>query len=225
MNDMPNIAGVAALIGERARAAVLSTLLVDRVQTATELASVAGVTKQTVSSHLAKLVDGGLVAVDCQGRNRYFRLADQDVAQLLASLTGVAMRTGAVGGHAREGDQALSKARVCYGHLAGEMAVVAYEGLLKKRVFDVSEAGLTLTRKGEAWFYNIGVDVDQARRQRRALCCACRDWGERQHHLGGALGTALLDGLLARKWARRTRDSRVVSFTPSGEQAFVKLWR
>jgi DNA-binding transcriptional ArsR family regulator len=121
MKDGASIVGIAALIGDHARAEVLTALMADRALTATELAGIAGVTKQTISAHLAKLVDAGLVAVDSQGRHRYFRLADRDVAHLLESLMGVAFRTGALRARASPREPALRKARVCYDHLAGEV--------------------------------------------------------------------------------------------------------
>jgi DNA-binding transcriptional ArsR family regulator len=133
MKDGPNIVGIAALIGDHARAAVLTVLLADRALTATELAAVAGVTKQTISAHLSKLADAGLVEVEAQGRHRYFRLADQDVAHLLESLMGVAFRTGAVRTIASPREPALRRARVCYDHLAGEIGVGIYENLLRQR--------------------------------------------------------------------------------------------
>src|SRR5439155_25458225 len=130
MKDGPSIARVAALIGDHARADVLTALMADRALTATELAHVAGVTRATISAHLAKLVDARLLAMDTQGRHRYFRLADHDVAALLESLMGVAFRTGAVRARSSPREPALRRARVCYDHLAGELGVVAYDGLV-----------------------------------------------------------------------------------------------
>jgi DNA-binding transcriptional ArsR family regulator len=131
MKDGPNIARIASLIGDSARADVLTALMTDRALTATELAEIAGVTKQTMSAHLSKLLEAGLVSVDQQGRHRYFRLADEDVAGLLESLMGVAFRTGAVRLLSSPREPALRRARVCYDHLAGELGVMAYEALLR----------------------------------------------------------------------------------------------
>src|SRR5205085_9243230 len=135
MKDGPNIVRIASLIGDRARADILTALLGGQALTATELAQVADVTKQTVSAHLAKLVEGRLVAVESQGRHRYFRLADDDIAHLLESIMGVAYRTGAVRLKSSPRDPALRKARVCYDHLAGELGVLAFERLEKRRMF------------------------------------------------------------------------------------------
>ncbi|MCE9659806.1 MAG: helix-turn-helix domain-containing protein [Burkholderiales bacterium] len=224
MKDGPNIVGIAALIGDHARAEVLTALLADRALTATELAAVAGVTKQTISGHLAKLLDAGLVAVEHQGRHRYFRLADHDVAHLLESLMGVAFRTGAVRVRSSPREPALRKARVCYDHLAGELAVRAYEMLVERRLLAGRGADLRLTAAGSAWFAALGIDAEAAAANtRRAACRPCLDWGERRHHLGGALGAALLQRLFALRWARRVEGSRVVAFTPPGERAFAAL--
>ena len=123
MKDGPNIAKIAALLGDADRTDALTALMADRALTASELAAIAGVTKQTMSAHLSKLLDASLIAVDQQGRHRYFRLADEDVAGLLESLMGVAFRTGAVRLLLSPGEPALRKARVCYDHLAGELGM------------------------------------------------------------------------------------------------------
>jgi DNA-binding transcriptional ArsR family regulator len=218
MKDGPNIARIAALIGDHARAEVLTTLLADRALTATELAGIAGVTKQTMSAHLGKLLEAGLIAVEQQGRHRYFRLADRDVAQLLESLMGVAFRTGAVRLRSSPREPALRKARSCFDHLAGELGVLVYEGLLARRILRIDRSGLAVSRAGRQWFASFGVDMSSCEEQRRVLCRPCLDWGERRHHLSGALGSALLARVIELGWARRASDSRVLSFTAAGER-------
>jgi DNA-binding transcriptional ArsR family regulator len=224
MKDGPSIAGIAALIGDHARAEVLTALMADRALTATELSGIAGVTKQTISAHLAKLLNAGLITVNRQGRHRYFRLADRDVAELLESLMGVAFRTGAVRLRASPREPALRKARICYDHLAGELGVLAYESMLARRVLRSRALGLHITSAGNKWFTSLGIDPAEAAAQHRAFCRPCLDWSERRHHLGGALGTALLQRVYELGWARRARDSRVITFTPKGEQAFRALF-
>ncbi|RSZ59212.1 helix-turn-helix transcriptional regulator [Massilia atriviolacea] len=223
MKDGPNIIGIAALIGEHARAEVLTALMSGMALTATELAEIAGVTKQTISAHLAKLVDAGLLAVQAQGRHRYFRLADDDVAQLLESLMSVAFRTGAVRLRSSPREPALRKARVCYDHLAGELGVLMYERLLARGAFAMDAAGLRLTGAGSAMVGAIGVDLAAAAGTRRAFCRTCLDWSERRHHLAGTLGDALLARFEELGWARRSLDSRVVAFSDAGEQA-LRAW-
>jgi DNA-binding transcriptional ArsR family regulator len=224
MKEGPNIVRIAALIGDHARTEVLTALMGGQALTATELAAVAGVTKQTISAHLAKLLDAQLIAVESQGRHRYFRLADDDVVQLLESLMGVAFRTGAVRLRASPREPALRRARVCYDHLAGELSVEIYESLLRREAFIPSAEGLTLTANGKRFFIGAGIDVDAVSVQRRSFCRACLDWSERRHHLAGALGAALLERMLAQRWARRERDSRVVTFSKAGETAARMLF-
>jgi len=219
MKDGPNIVGIAAMIGDHARADILTALMADAALTATELATAAGVTKQTVSAHLAKLVDTRLVAVEKQGRHRYFRLADRDVAELLESLMGVAFRTGAVRVRSSPREPALRHARVCYDHLAGELGVLVYDRMLQRRLLRQGAQGLELTPQGRRFCGDLGIDVAATASRRRPLCRACLDWSARRHHLAGALGAALLHRFIALDWARRTAKSRVVKFSERGEAA------
>ncbi|HEX8613268.1 MAG TPA: helix-turn-helix domain-containing protein [Telluria sp.] len=223
MKDGPNIIGIAALIGDHARAEVLTALMSGMALTATELAGIAGVTRQTISAHLAKLVDAGLLAVEAQGRHRYFRLADDDVAQLLESLMNVAFRTGALRLRSSPREPALRKARVCYDHLAGELGVLVYERLLARAAFLPDANGLRLTEAGHAMINAIGVDAAAAAGTRRPFCRTCLDWSERRHHLAGTLGDALLARFEELGWARRSLDSRVVAFSDAGERA-LRAW-
>lgn len=215
----PSIVRIAALIGDHARAEILTALMSGQALTATELADVAGVTKQTVSSHLAKLVDARLIAVQSQGRHRYFRMADRDVAHLLESLMGVAYRTGAVRVRPGPREPALRKARVCYDHLAGELGVLVYEGLEQRRWLKAEDDAVHITRAGRQVFRALGIDVDGLAAGRRDLCRPCLDWSVRRRHLAGALGAALLSRCCELGWAQREKGSRVIHFTPSGERA------
>ncbi len=224
MKDGPNIARIAALLADPARADVLTALMSDRALTATELAAIGGVTKQTMSAHLSKLLDAALLSVEQQGRHRYFRLADADVAGLLESLMGVAFRTGAVRLVASPREPALRKARICYDHLAGEFGVMAYEALLGNRILENRGDELRVTAAGAAWFSRIGIDTEAAARLRRSLCRACMDWSERRHHLAGALGAALLTRFRELGWAKRDAHSRVIRFTIHGRRRFRELF-
>jgi DNA-binding transcriptional ArsR family regulator len=219
MAEGPEIARVAALIGEPARANMLTALLAGQALTASELAGVAAVTKQTASAHLSKLLGACLVAVESQGRHRYFRLADRQVARLLEQLMGAASRT--VAGAFRSGPQepALRKARVCYDHLAGELGVLAFESLEQRKFLELRGAALTVAPKGRRFFRELGIDVGALSGERRTLGRPCLDWSVRRHHLAGALGAALLSRILEVKWARRLKGSRAVSFSNLGEAA------
>lgn len=217
MKDGPNIIGVAALIGDPARAEVLTALMSGMALTATELADIAGVTRQTISSHLAKLVEAKLLAVAAQGRHRYFRLADDDVAQLLESLMGVAFRSGALRLRSSPREPALRKARVCYDHLAGELGVLVYESLAGRGAFSLDAEGIGLSADGARIVRQLGIDPVAHGGKRRSLCRTCLDWSERRDHLAGVLGSTLLARFETLGWANRARDSRVVAFTAAGE--------
>jgi len=219
MKTGPNIVAIAALIGDRARADMLTALMTGKALTATELADVAGVTKQTASTHLSKLMDRNLLALAKQGRHRYFRLADADVAQMLESLMGVAQRAGSMRLQTGPSEPALRRARVCYDHLAGDVGVQVFESLQQQRMLRVVGEGAELTPRGNEFARAIGIDIDALSVLRRPLCRLCLDWSVRRHHLAGALGAAILDLCFARAWARRVKNSRVVSFTTLGEKA------
>lgn len=222
MKEGPDIARLASLIGDPARANILTALMDGRALTASELASHAGVTKQTASAHLGKLVTGGLLVQEAQGRHRYFRLAGSDVAAALESLMGVAAARN--GARTRTGpkDPALRKARICYDHLAGEMGVQLYERLLERGWLAERDSGLTVTPIGRTAFADFGIALeDLTRSSRRKLCRSCLDWSLRRRHLAGSLGQALLQRVEALNWARRLPDSRIIAFTPPGERAFT----
>lgn len=223
MKDGPNITNIAALIGDHARSEVLTALMSGMALTATELAEVAGVTKQTISGHLAKLVEAKLLVAEAQGRHRYFRLADHDVAQLLESLMSVAFRTGAVRLRSSPREPALRKARVCYDHLAGELGVMVYDFLVERGALALSGDGIALTDIGHGVMRKLGIDTAALSGTRRVLCRTCLDWSERRHHLAGALGAALLARFEELGWARRIKDSRVVAFSPNGEME-LRAW-
>jgi DNA-binding transcriptional ArsR family regulator len=217
MRHGPNIATIAALIGDPARAEVLASLLAGQALTATELAGRAEVTKQTMSSHLAKLVEAGLCRVEAQGRHRYYRLAGADVAELLEALMGVAFRAGAVRLVTGPSEPALRHARVCYDHLAGAVGVEACDAMLAAGIL-LNEGGSLLPGAYAAEFYrSIGVDYDARKLGRRSFCRSCLDWSERRVHLAGALGASLFEQILSKGWAKRLPNSRTVRFEHRGK--------
>jgi DNA-binding transcriptional ArsR family regulator len=219
MKDGPNITNIGALIGDHARAEVLTVLMSGMALTATELADAAGVTRQTISSHLAKLHDAGLLAMEAQGRHRYFRLASDEVAQMLESLMGVAFGTGALRLRSSPRDPALRRARVCYDHLAGELGVAVFDALARRGAFTIGADGIGLTDEGSRMVDALGIDTAALKPARRVLCRTCLDWSERRHHLAGALATAMLRRFEQLGWGKRVPDSRVFAFTDSGETA------
>jgi DNA-binding transcriptional ArsR family regulator len=222
MKEGPSLAPIAALAGDPARANMLVALLSGKALTASELANEAGVTAQTASSHLAKLEAGGLVSAVKQGRHRYFRLADGEVAEMLEKMMGVAARAGHLRTRPGPSDPAIRKARVCYDHLAGEMGVALFDGLTRAGHIAMRGDAIRLTRKGEAFARGFGIDLDELAGERRPLCKSCLDWSMRRSHMAGGLGAALLARITALGWAARARDSRAIVFTKSGEAKFLR---
>ena len=224
MKEGPDISQIGALIGDPARANMLTALMGGQALTATELAGAAGITLQTASSHLSKLETGGLVAQRKQGRHRYFALADDEVGQFLENIMGFAANRGLMRTRPGPKDPALRKARICYNHLAGDFGVRMLDRLVAEGdvVLDGDEADLT--QSGEARIAALGIDVPSLKAQRRPVCRTCLDWSERRSHLAGSLGEALLSRFITDGWARRETDSRAIRFTPEGERRFTALF-
>jgi DNA-binding transcriptional ArsR family regulator len=209
------------LIGDPARANMLTALLGGQALTATELSQTAGVTLQTASSHLAKLEDGGLILQRKQGRHRYYALADAAAGALLESIMGFAASRGHVRYRPGPKDPALRKARVCYDHLAGDYGVRMLDSLIRAGSIRIDGDALAVTTEGETRFADFGLDIVALQSSKRPLCKSCLDWSERRTHLAGTLGKALLQHFLENGWARRSPDSRAMVFTPEGERKFL----
>lgn len=224
MKEGPDIALLGSLIGDPARANMLTALMNGMALTATELAGVAGITAQTASTHLKKLESGGLLQKRKQGRHRYFSLSDDDVASVLENLAGLAAKKGHVRVRTGPKDPALRKARVCYNHLAGEMGVQMYDSLVARDFMALGRDALTLTDGGRSFVSQLGIDADALSKSRRPVCKPCLDWSARRSHLAGALGTSLLDRFFELGWAKRENGTRIVSFTRNGEAEFLNLF-
>jgi len=220
MKSGPDIALIASLVGDPARANMLTALMGGKALSAGELAAEAGVTLQTASSHLAKLQTGGLIAVEKQGRHRYFRLTGPDIAVMLESMMGLAARVGHVRARPGPKDPALREARVCYDHLAGDQGVRLLDSLLQRRLVRQSGGKIELTGSGQDFVAEFGIDLATLTQSRRPLCRTCLDWSVRRPHLAGALGAALLQRLAELGWAAREKTSRAVAFTPTGRRCF-----
>lgn len=223
MKEGPDIARVAALLGDPARANMLTALMGGKALTATELAQEAGVTPQTASSHLAKLEAGQIVIPRKQGRHRYFTLSGPDIVEALEVMMGIANRVGHNRVRTGPKDPELRRARVCYDHLAGDMGVALFDGLSKRKLIKTDLNGVALTDAGVDFANGFGIDLAALRQNRRPLCRECLDWSARQSHLAGSFGAALLDRFYDLGWARRMTESRIVQFSPKGEKAFREL--
>jgi DNA-binding transcriptional ArsR family regulator len=222
---VPNIARIAALLGDPARAAMLWLLIDGRARPAGELAFAANVSAQSASGHLSKLVEAGLLHVESQGRHRYYRLASHAIAHALESLAALGPRPAARPLPASRGTpEAMRYARTCYDHMAGELAVSLLEQVENKGMLARRDRHFELTDKGEKAFGLLGLDLDAVRRSKRQFACGCMDWSERRFHLGGALGAALLAELVERRWLLKAQKSRTLQLTPQGRQGIQKAF-
>lgn len=220
MKHGPDIAGIASLIGDPARANILTALMGGAALTATELATEAGVTKQTASAHLSKLTDAELIAAEKQGRHRYFRLADDQVADVLEKLMGLAAKRKPTRVRPGPKEPALRKARVCYDHLAGDFGVSLFDSLKRDGLLRDNGDMPDLTEEGRSMAEAFGIDMAHISKLRRPVCRSCLDWSVRRSHLAGSLGAALLNRFYDLKWAKRLEGTRIVRFTAAGEKAF-----
>lgn len=213
----PNIAAIAALIADPARATMLAALIDGKALPAGELAYAGGVTAQTASSHLARMLDGGLLACETEGRHRYYRLAGPIVAEALEGLAAIsAIDTIHRKPISREMSR-LRTARRCYDHLAGRLGVAVTQSLQARGFIVPAEAKkFTITPGGVSWFGGIGIDVAALKPTRHGLARQCLDCTERTHHLAGPLGVQLLANLCAANWLRRSAESRAILITPKG---------
>ena len=228
MNDEPGMTRIAGLLAHPARMRMLLTLADRSMRPAGELAFAASISAQAASAHLSALVDGGLLLLEAQGRHRYFRLASAEVADAIESLaslnTVVRPRPPRSAALPKAEPIQFLHARTCYDHLAGEAAVRICEAMVKARWLAAEGPDFRVTKLGEKKFAALDVDVGAARQSKRVLARACVDLTQRRHHLGGALGAALLDVCVARGWVLRSKRSRVVSITPEGSAAFGSLF-
>jgi len=218
---------IAALVGDPARSNMLMALMTGRALTASELAHQAGITPQTASSHLAKLEGGGLIEQEKQGRHRYYRLTDPDIAAVLEGLEGIAARAGHMRVRTGPKDPALRRARICYDHLAGDLGVQMLDSMKKQRLLRQTKQAIELTAEGGRFLAkSLQISADMLSHPRRPTCKACLDWSERRHHLAGTLGAAMMARFTELNWAARDAapGSRVVNFSRNGEKRFAALF-
>jgi DNA-binding transcriptional ArsR family regulator len=215
------IAAIASVLSDPARAAILVTLLDGRARTAGELAFVAGITAPTASSHLGKLVDAGLIVVIPQGRHRYHRLVRPEAAQALEALTVLAAAQPRRPRTPGPRDHAMREGRTCYDHFAGHLGVALADALLAARCVVEDGRDFRVTDEGERRLACLGVDVPVLRAERRAFCRRCMDWSERRPHLAGAIGAALTARCLSAGWVERIGETRGVRVTDAGRRVFL----
>ncbi len=220
----PQLAEVAQLVGDPGRAKILSTLMDGRALAASELATVAGVTPQTASSHLAKLVRRELLAVEKRGPRRFYRLATPLVAQMLEGIMTLAAAGPPRFRPPSKTDAEMRRARTCYDHLAGELGVALTDGMRDREHLVLEADAGALTEQGSRFLADLGIDLDSSSRSRRMFCRPCLDWSERRPHLAGRIGALIADLAFDRDWVRRRPRGRSVEITENGIAAFRDLF-
>lgn len=220
----PNVAQTAALIGDPTRAAMLAALLGGQTLTASELAHRAGVSPQTASTHLARLLAGKLVRVEATGRHRYYQLASPQVARVLETLATIAAPAPITSLRQSESARTLRFARTCYDHLAGTVGVALTERLVERDI--IANVGETyqVTVAGMAWLEHCGINPARVLSSRRVAARACLDWSERRYHVAGAFGAVLGEWLLDQGWFSRVQNSRALRLTAAGQAGFAREW-
>ena len=204
------------------RSTMLLALLGGRPLTAGELAERAGISPSLASSHLSKLLDGGLVAVEQNGRRRHYRLASPRVAEVIEAMLTIAPDRAAAGLRESRRGAALRGARTCYDHLAGLLGVGLTDSLQRQRLIAPADGSFGLTSAGERRLDSLGIAVDALRQQRRAFTRPCLDWTERRPHLAGSVGAAIAEHAMAQGWVARVPGTRALRVTDEGRRGFVE---
>jgi DNA-binding transcriptional ArsR family regulator len=212
------VSGIAAAIGEPARARILYCLLDGHARTSTELAIVAEVSPSTASDHLTRLKRQRLVAVLAQGKHRYYSLDGRNVAAALEALSVVAGQPEHT--FVPNTPSRLRAARTCYDHIAGKIAVQLHDRLIELGwlITEANGSGYEVTGNGAKTFAPLGIDLDATRTLRRRFAYPCLDWSERRPHLGGALGAAILKVALKKRWVTQDLNSRALNITLGGRR-------
>jgi DNA-binding transcriptional ArsR family regulator len=215
---------IASLIGDPIRAKILWALLDGRAYTATELAVYTDTSAPNISMHLNKLVNADLLAVENQGRHRYYSYSRADVPYAIEAIANLIPKelTRAV---KTEDDKPVRYCRTCYDHLAGKVGVLLAEALIKREFICYADEDFSVTDTGETWFGSFGIDVNFLKKQKRAFARPCLDWSERKHHLAGSLGAALLNKMVADGWVRKEKGSRTMVVTGKGQQGFYEQFK
>jgi len=218
MRSEPDLSTIAALIGDPTRAIMLSALMGGQSLPASELAYRSHITAQTASSHLAKLVEGGLLTVQQTGRHRYYQLKNAEVAHLLEALAVVAPAPRVKSQGESEDLKALHLARTCYDHLAGKLGVAVTQSLLDQAFIQLDEADYQVSAEGSKWLAAWVIDESQLHKGRRKFACTCLDWSERRYHVAGALGASVTAKFFEKGWVARITGTRAIRIIDSGRK-------
>jgi len=214
----------ASLIGDPVRASILWTLLDGRAFTATELAIVANTSPQNISMHLGKLLEANLLSVEKQGRHKYYRFSGKEVAYAVEAIVNLIPKPDVSSKSKPENYPPIKFCRSCYDHLAGKIGVAVTDSLLLQKLIIEKNNTFEISSKGEKWFSDFGINLEEAKKQKRIFLKPCLDWSERRNHIAGSIGTLLLNKMLDEDWIRRTASSRAITVTGKGEKQLFKYF-
>lgn len=216
MND--EISQISALIGNPMRSVILWTLLDNRAYTAIELSNIVETSAQNISIHLSKLVNAELLSVESQGRHKYYKISNQEVASVIEGIANLIPKDK----HRKifNNNSNIKYCRTCYDHLAGKIGVEITEKFLSENYIKLEDKTFIITPKGETFFKDFGINLLELKKQRRTFAKPCLDWSERKHHLSGSLATAVLNKMLELDWIRKIANSRAIMITSKGKKEF-----
>ena len=215
----------ATLIGDATRASILWNLLDGKAFTATELAIAVETSAQNISMHLGKLLDADLISVEKQGRHKYYRFSSKEVAYAVEAMANLIPKPEISAKKKTENYPPIKYCRTCYDHLAGKIGVALADSLLEQKIIIEKNNTFEITSEGEKWFSDFGVNIGDAKKQKRIFLKPCLDWSERRYHIAGSVGTLLLNKMLEQDWIRRTANSRVIIITGKGEKEMLKSFK
>ena len=216
-----DIAAAAALLAEPARASLVTAVIEEGELPATDLADRAQIAPSTASEHLARLVAGGFLTSSKNGRHRYYRLADPAVAAAVEALALVAPQPPVRSLREANRSELLREARTCYDHLAGRVGVELARSLERDGTVIRRNGGYELGSRSGARLEELGIDLAAMERRRRPVVRGCLDWSERELHVAGALGAALVDQFFDLGWIKRREANRSVEVTAAGRAGFA----
>jgi DNA-binding transcriptional ArsR family regulator len=216
---------IAALIGDPTRAVIMWTLLDGKAFTATELAIIVNTSPQNISMHLAKLVQSDLLCVEKQGRHKYYRFSNKEIAYAIEAMANLIPHSTIPKKNIAEKHSPIKHCRTCYDHLAGKIGVALTDSLLEQKIIVDNNNVFEISPKGEKWFSDFGINVDEVKKQRRLFLKPCLDWSERRNHIAGSLATSIFDKMVSNDWLRKTNHSRAIIITGKGEKELYEYFK
>lgn len=224
MSGDADIASVAALLADSTRATMLFALSDGRAFTASELAKQARVTASTASEHLNRLIEASLLTVERQGRNRFYRLADPAIVEIMENLARLAPQVKVRTLSESERAKAVHRARMCYNHLAGQLGVSLTDALVERQILRPVDTGYIVEDRGVAWLEDFGIAGGPLKKRGLLFVPWHIDWSERKHHAAGSFGAALARRLFELRWIEHQPNSRAVRVTPAGQTEIERVF-